>query len=157
MYIKNILKYIYLYIRGPLYQKGTKVPYYGGMKKITKSYLEFIPDGITSYGYHLEDIETMSFSESLITIYIKEYIPEKSQVFLPKKFQEYLNNCEKNYGKAGEYWQGIGIYYYDKNIGKVVWLDTDNDICIDDEIIYNDFMKMNILDSMGLLEKCLEQ
>lgn len=64
---------------------------------------------------------------------------------------KHLEPCQVCYGYAYTWgWCGIGGIYYDPK-GPAIWFDDDKSIMSEDEIIYNDFMRMNILEFMGEL------
>lgn len=60
--------------------------------------------------------------------------------------EKYLKSCEMSYGYAKSWgWQGIGVIYYDdKDVA--IWFDDDNCYMNEDEVIFNDFMRANILE-----------
>ena len=68
---------------------------------------------------------------------------------LPK---EYLNNSDIGYGfGASSGWGGLGTYNYDKDTGLKFWFCDDWECNTEDEKLFNEFMRLNILESIGEL------
>ena len=75
---------------------------------------------------------------------------------IPNELQYYLDNCEVHYGYAYmSGWMGIGVCYRDPKDPEytIIWFDNEDIYNTEDELIYCDLMRMNILESMGLLYK----
>lgn len=60
---------------------------------------------------------------------------------------KYLDECYTVYGYTSWGWKGIGLIYYDKE-DVAIWFRDDAEIMTEDEIIFNDLLRLCILESM---------
>lgn len=69
------------------------------------------------------------------------------------KFPEWTKKLDIGYGfGSASGWAGLGITFRDKKNHQCLWFADDPQSNTEEEIIYNDFMRMNILESIGELE-----